>query len=130
MNLHKKLLDLGFKRSDFLKLDENYRSQSMVPDNIMRKTERIDGKWTSVEVKKIHPKWNAFYQMKFNDVIKVFILLENNEISKIFMENRQIASEIYTSSRGRKINITSKGDIIKLFPREIQRDFIIGSIFN
>lgn len=128
--MHKKLLELGFKRCEVLKLD--YTNQVMVPDNVVIKTEMKNGKWVTTQAKKIHPKWNGFYRMVFSETIKIFILLETNKISRVYMSNKSISSEIYNiySPKAKDENfIISKGDIIKLFPKEMQRDFVINSLF-
>lgn len=134
MNTHKKLLEIGFRKCEFLRLestrskvDGNIRYYNkMVPDDTFTETNRIGGKYVTTVKKRIHLKKNSFYQMQFNDLIKIWILLENNVIARVYMEKDSEAKEITNG----KFYIGSKGDIFKLFPKEMQRDFIISSLFG
>jgi hypothetical protein len=133
MNMHKKLTQFGFKKCAFLKLDSNYKTSvsSMVPDNTMRKTEMVGGKWIHTEVKKTHPKWDTFYFLQFSENIKIWILVKSNVINEVYMEDQKGASRIYNDDNIKdKIRIDGRSDIIRLFPKEVQRDFIINSLFD
>jgi hypothetical protein len=137
MNIHKKITDMGFKRCDFYKTDTDYRTSKtkMVRDNVESKTERKDGKFVSVEVVKNHPKWDAFYCLQFTQNLRLWMYVEGQRrIREIWIDGDRVKNgveEIYSwSNFNPPVQINSKLDLIKLFPKDIQRDFVLNSLFD
>jgi len=135
VNTHKKLLSMGFKkcephRKHSDKWNEPYK---MVPDTHETKYQTVNRKSVLVEVKKTHPKWRMFYKLKFNDLINIWVDVNNGQILTIYLEGNIVkdgVEEIYESYKHGSIILDSKKDIIRLFPKAIQRDFIINDLFN
>jgi hypothetical protein len=83
--------------------------------------------------KKIHPKWRMFYKMIFTDAISIWVDSEKGQIKTIWLEGniaKDGVEEIYEFYKHGSILLESKKDIIRLFPKAIQRDFIINDLFN
>lgn len=105
----------------------------MVPDTHEMKYQTVNGKRVSMKVKKVHPKWRMFYKLKFNELINIWVDVNNGQILTIYLEGNIVkdgVEEIYESYKHGSIILDSKKDIIKLFPKAIQRDFIINDLFN
>jgi hypothetical protein len=135
MNTHKKLLDMGFKKcwphkkhSD--RWDDPYK---MVPDTHEMKHQVLNGKRSYVEVKKEHPKWRIFYKMIFTDTINIWVDTDKGQIKTVWLEGniaKNGVEEIYEFYKHGQIALNGRKDIIKLFPKSIQRDFIISDLFK
>jgi len=125
---------MGFKQCEFHKPKYDYKSgrETMIPDDVETKTERVNGKWITTEIEKKHPKWDKFYKLKFSDNITIWIYIERQStIKNIWMESDRIkkgVEHLYTSNKPFILN--GKNDIINLFPKEIKRDFILGQLFS
>jgi hypothetical protein len=135
MNAHKKLLDMGFKKCEpHIKHHERYyEPYKMVPDVYSNETKTVNGKRTVVKVKKVHPKWRIFYKMVFTDTINIWVDTDKGQIKTIWLEGniaKDGVEEIYEHYKKGQIILNSKKDIIRLFPKSIQRDFIINDIFK
>lgn len=89
-------------------------------------------KWICNKVKIEHPKWGNFYVLRMNDQLKVWMETNKDVIVKIWVEYPKGIKEIYNigGKSGDNVSINSKMDIIKLFPKEIQRDFILRDILG
>ena len=135
MNIHKKLLNMGFKKCDpHIKYHDRYNEPyKMVPDVYTNESKYVNGKSTTVKVKKVHPKWRIFYKMIFTEGINIWIDTDKGQIKTIWLEGniaKDGVEEIYEVYRHGSILLESKKDIIKLFPKSIQRDFIISDLFK
>jgi hypothetical protein len=135
VNAHKKLLSMGFKKCEpHRKHSENWNEPyKMIPDVYLDETKFVNGKRTLVKVKKIHPKWRIFYKMIFTDSINIWVDTEKGQIKSIWLEGnivREGVEEIYEFYKHGSFLLESKKDIIKLFPKSIQRDFIINDLFS
>lgn len=137
MNIHKKLISLGFKKCKPHKPSDNWREPSkMVPDDIEFISILKNGRWERYEEKKEHPKWEQFYILKFDDNLNIWIKLRRNLIDQIWLDGEDI-KDIWGHRTIKEININSekltfdsKSDIIKTFPKRLQRDLILKEIFG
>lgn len=126
---------MGFKKCEphikhYELYDEPYK---MVPDVYANETKTVNGKRTVVKVKKVHPKWRIFYKMVFTDTINIWVDTDKGQIKTIWLEGniaKDGVEEIYEYYKQGQIILNSKKDIIRLFPKSIQRDFIINDIFK
>ena len=135
MNTHKKLLDMGFKKCvPHIKHSENYTEPyKMVPDVYTSESKFVNGKRTYVQVKKVQPKWRIFYKMIFTDSINIWVDTDKGQIKTIWLEGiiaKNGVEEIYEWYKHGFITLNGRKDIIKLFPKSIQRDFIINDLFR
>lgn len=126
---------MGFKKCDpHRKHYDNYNEPyKMVPDVYAEETKFINGKRTIVKAKKVHPKWRIFYKIFFTEGINIWIDTDKGQIKTIWLEGsiaKDGVEEIYDLYRHGFIILESKKDIIKLFPKSIQRDFIINDLFK
>lgn len=135
MNIHKKITEMGFRKCSFHKPEWNRESgkDEMVIDNYIvdNKWDRETRKYIRVLKKKDHPKWDTFYKMQFTKDITLWLYLEKTSIIKyIWIEGDKIDNGVKLIYDWAKppCQINSKIDIIRLFPKEIQRDFLINSI--
>lgn len=125
---------MGFKQCEFHKPSYDYKSgtESMVLDNVEKKTDYKSGKWATIEVEKKHPKWDKFYKLIFSENITVWMYIERQStITNIWIEGNRVKNGlelIYNYKNPLQFN--SKSDIINLFPKEIKRDFILNSLFS
>ncbi len=138
MNIHRKITEIGFKRCEFHRMEYDYKYQcdSMILDDYEDKTEWVGHKRIVIRRKKIHPKWNYFYKLKFTDDVIIWALIEQSAIKNIWLEMKPVSLKtnrvtiIYDQYSNRNTPLNSKVDIIKLFPKEIQRDFVLNSLFK
>jgi hypothetical protein len=135
VNTHKKLLGMGFKKCEPHKKhsdrwDDPYK---MVPDTHEMKYQTVNGKRVFVQVKKEHPKWRMFYKLIFNESINIWVDTDKGQIKTVWLEG-SIAKDnvevVYEHYNRDAIILESKRDIIKLFPKAVQRDFIISDLFK
>jgi hypothetical protein len=135
VNTHKKLLGMGFKKCEPHKKhsdrwDDPYK---MVPDTHEMKYQTINGKRVFVQVKKEHPKWRMFYKLIFNESINIWVDTDKGVIKTVWLEGliaKDNVEEIYEYYNRDALILESKRDIIKLFPKAVQRDFIINDLFK
>lgn len=127
---------MGFRKCAFHKTewDTNLRRETMVIDDhvIDTKWNRTTRTWDKTVKKKQHPKWDSFYKLEFTKELRLWLYLENNsEIKYIWLEGERVngVKQIYDWLRPACV-INSKIDIIRLFPKDIQRDFVLNSIFG
>lgn len=135
MNAHKKLIDMGFKKCEphQKKRDDWSDPYKMVPDDCASEDKFINGKRVSVKVKKVHSKWRIFYKMVFVEGINIWVDTDKGQIKTIWLEGsiaKDGVEEIYECYKHGSFLLESKKDIIKLFPKNIQRDFILKDIFK
>lgn len=137
MNIHKKLISLGFVRCKPHKPSHNWREPShMVPDDTEVKSILKNGKWERIEKKKEHPKWEQFYLLKFDSNLDIWIKLSRNCIDQIWLDGEDIKDKWGVrmikeiNVKNDKISFESKSDIIKTFPKRLQRDLILKEIFG
>ena len=139
MNSHKKLRELGFKKTIFYKPgynSETYQS-CMMPDDIISSIEIIDGKRAKVDKKKIHPKYSENYIL--------WCLIKNHQINKIWLEDKNKVSNVVYWNRSKKDErlqlvfdyntresspLQGKNQIMNLLPKEIKRDFLLDQLFG
>jgi hypothetical protein len=135
VNTHKKLLGMGFKKCEPHKKhsdrwDDPYK---MVPDTHEMKYQTVNGKRVFVQVKKEHPKWRMFYKLIFNESINIWVDTDKGQIKTVWLEGliaKDNVEEIYEYYNRDALILESKRDIIKLFPKAVQRDFIINDLFK
>ena len=135
MNTHKKLIGMGFKKCEpHIKHYDNYSDPyRMIPDVYVNETKFVNGKKTLVTVKKVHPKWRLFYKMVFTDTINIWIDTDKGQIKTVWLEGNIVkdgVEEIYEFYKHGSFLLESRKDIIRLFPKAIQRDFIINDLFS
>ena len=126
---------MGFKKCEpHRKHSENWNEPyKMVLDVYLDETKFVNGKRTLVKVKKIHPKWRMFYKMIFTDTINIWVDTEKGQIKTIWLEGniaKDGVEEIYEFYKHGSFLLESKKDIIRLFPKAVQRDFIINDLFK
>ena len=126
---------MGFKKCyPHKKHSENWREPyKMVPDTHEMKHQVLNGKRSYVEVKKEHPKWRIFYKLVFNESINIWVDTDKGQIKTIWLEGsiaKDNVEEIYRHYMSGDLILESKRDIIKLFPKAVQRDFIINDLFK
>lgn len=128
MNINKKLLSIGFKKSPFYKKESSYLlNDIMILDEYESKTTYVDGKYIVKKIKKIYPKNEFFYSMKFTDDLTVWAHTKSDKIVRIYLEGNRIKYGVSTIENP---SINSKMDIIKLLPKDVQRDLIINSLLK
>lgn len=128
---------MGFRKCAFHKPEWNSEKgrDTMVIDNyvVNSKWNRETRKYDRILKKKEHPKWDGFYKMQFTKDITLWLYLEKTSIIKyIWIEGDKVENGvkvIYDWSKPDCV-INSKIDIIRLFPKDIQRDFVLNSIFG
>lgn len=127
---------MGFRKCAFHKpeWDSKARKETMVVDDYVVDTKwnRTTRTWDKTLKKKEHPKWDSFYKLDFTKELKLWLYLENNSVIKyIWIEGERVhgVKQIYDWSKP-PCAINSKIDIIRLFPKDIQRDFVLNSIFG
>lgn len=134
MNLGKKISNMGFKKTQFHKseYDYNLKRRVMVPYvyEVNKHYDRKEKVWITTKKKVNHPKWSNFYVLKMNKELKVWMLTDKDIIVKVWVEYTKGVKEIYNTRTKSTYSINSKMDIIKLFPKEIQRDFILRDILG
>ena len=126
---------MGFKKCEPHKKhsdrwDDPYK---MVPDTHEMKHQTVNGKRVFIQVKKEHPKWRMFYKLIFNEAINIWIDTDKGQIKTVWLEGiiaKDNVEVIYEYYRNGVILLESKRDIIKLFPKAVQRDFIINDLFK
>jgi len=132
MNIHKKLLNMGFKVCGPHRVTTDWREPyRMVPDDKIIENKLLNGKWTRVEIKKIHPKWQNFFKLIFDENLTIWIKTNQNLIIDIWIEGKSVedgVKNIYTHSNNNPIN--NKVDIFSKLPIKVQRDFILNDIFK
>jgi hypothetical protein len=149
MNPHKKLSQIGFKKTAFHKPgynEETYESM-MVPDD-------VDSKWDNskkfkVEVKKVHPKSDSFWTLRYNENYILWCLVKNHRIDKIWLENKlgkslgrsrvlyyggrqedERLKLIFDISNKDQGPLQGKDQIMNLLPKEIKRNFLLEQLFG
>lgn len=134
MNIHKKLISIGFKRCEPHKPSDNWREPSrMIADDKEVKTVFKEGKWIRLEKKKIHPKWEQFYLLEFDSNLNIWIKANRDHIKQLWLQGDEIKDKWgHTIIQEINIdnNLKSKSDIISLFPKRLQRDLIISELFK
>lgn len=134
MNIHKKLISIGFKRCEPHKPSSDWRSPArMVVDNKETKSIYKDGKWTSVEKEKIHPKWQQFYLLEFDSNLNIWIKVNRDYIKQVWLQGNEVRDkwgEVTIKEINIDNNIKSKSDIMRLLPKRLQRDLIINDLFK
>ena len=126
---------MGFKKCEpHKKHSDNWNDPyKMVPDTHEMKYQTVNGKRVFVQVKKEHPKWRMFYKLIFNEAINIWIDTDKGQIKTVWLEgiiakdNVEVIYEYYNRDA---LILESKRDIIKLFPKAVQRDFIINDLFK
>ena len=147
MNAHKKLKEIGFKRTRFHKpgFDKVTNEWTMLLDEEEIKYEYQDFKRISTTVKKFHPKSDSFWVLKYSDTYTLWALSKNHDISKIWLENKngsarkwqvsKSASDericlIFDLSSRESHKLMGKDQIINLLPKEVRRDFLLNQLFG
>ena len=127
---------MGFKKCEPHKKhsdrwDDPYK---MVPDtHEMKYQKTVNGKSVYVQVKKEHPKWRIFYKLIFNEAINIWVDTDKGQIKTVWLEGSIVKDNVevvYEHYNRDTIILESKRDIIKLFPKAVQRDFIINDLFS
>ena len=126
---------MGFKKCEPHKKhsdrwDDPYK---MVPDTHEMKYQTVNGKRVFIQVKKEHPKWRMFYKLIFNEAINIWVDTDKGQIKTVWLEGiiaKDNVEEIYEYYNRDALILESKKDIIKLFPKAVQRDFIINDLFK
>ena len=145
MNPHKKLRELGFRKTIFYKPGYNpgtYES-CMLPDDVEVSYNFVDGKRVKVEKKKIHPKGDSFWTLKYSDNYILWCLVRNHQIDKIWLEDKNKVSNTVYWNRNKKDErlqlvfdynrlapLQGKNQIMNLLPKEIKRDFLLDQLFG
>jgi hypothetical protein len=135
VNTHKKLLGMGFKKCEpHKKHSDNWNDPyKMTPDTHEMKHQTVNGKRVFIQVKKEHPKWRMFYKLIFNESVNIWIDTDKGQIKTVWLEGiiaKDNVEVVYEYYRNGVILLESKKDIIKLFPKAVQRDFIINDLFK
>jgi len=142
MNPHKKLRELGFRKTIFYKPGYNpgtYES-CMLPDDVEVSYNFVDGKRVKVEKKKIHPKGDSFWTLKYSDNYILWCLVRNHQIDKIWLEDKNKVSNTVYWNKDERLQLVfdynrlaplqGKNQIMNLLPKEIKRDFLLDQLFG
>lgn len=134
MNIHKKLISIGFKRCEPHKPSDNWREPArMIVDDKEFKSIFKDGKCVRIEKPKKHPKWEQFYLFEFDSNLNIWIKVNRDYIKQIWLQGSDIKDK-WGENNIKEINIDntieSKSDIIKIFPKRLQRDLMINELFK
>jgi hypothetical protein len=150
MNAHKKLRELGFKRTQFHKAgyDPVSYETMMVLDNEETIHEYKFGKRTSTVIAKKHPKANSFWVLHYNEVFTLWALVKNHDLNMIWLENKngKSSKSIYTrnpKSKGDErlsiiydvsdrdsFKLEGKDQILNVLPTAVRRDFLLDQLFG
>jgi len=158
MNIHKKITEIGFTQCDFMRPVWSGIDCLYIMVNDDKEYIYIDGKNTLVE--KQHPKGDSFYHLKFSNSIDIYLYLKSHRVIKElwisgldkndFLSLKKASTpkssgvisvrnvdqlyegviSIYSYDKNHPVQINSVNDIISLFPKNIQRDFILNSVLN
>lgn len=148
MNPHKKLRELGFKKTKFYKpgYDPETYESCMLLDEYETKWEKVNGKSVSVKVNKIHPKSDSFWTLKYNENYILWCYVKSHQIDKIWVENKLCkTTKRYTWDRYKEDErlklvfdynsresspVQGKNQIMSLLPKEVKRDFLLEQLFG
>jgi hypothetical protein len=147
MNSHKKLRELGFKKTKFHKpgYDSETCESCMLLDEYEIKWETIGGKRVKVENKKIHPKGDSFWTLKYSENYILWCLVKNHQINKIWLEDKnKVSNDVYwkRNKKDERLQLVfdyniressplqGKNQIMNLLPKEIKRDFLLDQLFG
>lgn len=147
MNPHKKLRELGFRKTIFYKPGYNPVTYEacMVPDDVEVSYNFVDGKRVKVEKKKTHPKGDSFWTLKYSENYILWCLVKSHHIDKIWLEDKNKVSNVVYWNRSKKDErlqlvfdyniresspLQGKNQIMNLLPKEIKRDFLLDQLFG
>ncbi len=153
MNTHKKLRELGFKKTKFHTpgYDPVTYESCMLLDEYETKWKTIGGKRVSENVSKIHPKSDSFWILKYNENYIFWCYVKSHQIDKIWIENklgksRTKSRTLYYYSRTiqdderlklvfdynnkESTPVHGKTQIMNLLPKEVKRDFLLEHLFG
>ncbi len=118
---------MGFRKCDpFIENSDFDFAKCRYIDKII--SDVFEMKNGNIKTIKKHPKWRKFYKLNFSENITIWVISNNDIISKVLLEENEIVEKVFKYD-GRK-NISSKGDFIKVFPKNIQRNFILSELFK
>lgn len=131
MNIHKKLIDLGFKKIDPHKLE--FDSQ-------------VGKKFIKYKDLKLDvPKWTFTYYFEFSKSVKVWSIVQKHTIISIYVESENIDKNKTLTIKNRTYygdhiklvfsnvggqSLESIDNIIQFLPKEVKRDLIISKLFK
>ena len=147
MNPHKKLRELGFKKTNFYKpgYDPETYESCMLLDEYETKWETVNGKRVSVKVNKIHPKSDSFWVLKYNENYILWCYVKSHRIDKIWLEDKnKVSNDVYwkRNKKDERLQLVfdysiressplqGKNQIMNLLPKEIKRDFLLDQLFG
>lgn len=108
MNIHKKLISLGFIKCKPHKPSDNWReTPHMILDDVEIKSILKNGKWERIEKRKEHPKWEQFYLLNFDSNLDIWIKLSRNSISQIWLDGDDIKDK-WGNRIIKEINVNSE----------------------
>lgn len=145
MNAHKKLKELGFKKTCFhtISYDRSTYEPIMVPDNEIFRTLSNEGS-VSLSVRKSYPKSDSFWICKFSDVYTMWVHVKSQSIYYIWLEDKSVKFSRYASTYKKPeriklvYNLSDRNsyrlkginDILNLFPTVIRRDLFLSKLFS
>lgn len=148
MNVHKKLKELGFRKTRFFKPghEPDTYDPCMVSDDFETKVEYTGNKRVETKVPKLHPKSDSFWILKYNENISLYCLVKNHQINKIWIENKLGKSKkrsywgkvddcerlklIFDLSNRETYPIGGKDQIMSLLPTAVRRNFLLDQLFG
>jgi hypothetical protein len=151
MNAHKKLRELGFKKTNFYKpgYDPETYESCMLLDEYETKWKTVNGKSVSVKVNKIHPKSDSFWVLKYNENYILWCYVKSHQIDKIWIENKLGKSRsksrllyygvgsdddrlkmVFDYNNRESNPLQGKNQIMNLLPKEVKRDFLLEQLFG
>lgn len=138
MNIHKKILSLGFKRVGYhereYRTDGSYLYQMSPKPGVTEKKYNYATRKYDITFRKA-PKWTYFYLLKYSDNIKIWAKIEKHNDITIYLESPKSKTGVdviydMPNYGNKNTTLQSEKDIIDLLPSEIQRDLIIDSLFK
>jgi hypothetical protein len=151
MNAHKKLRELGFKKTKFYKpgYDPETYESCMLLDEYETKWQTINGKRVSVKVDKIHPKSDSFWTLKYNENYIFWCYVKSHQIDKIWIENKLEKEQgknrmlyygnnsgdnrlklVFDFNNKESNPVHGKDQIMNLLPKEVKRNFLLDQLFG
>lgn len=151
MNPHKKLRELGFKKTNFYKpgYDPETYESCMLLDEYETKWQTINGKRVSVKVDKIHPKSDSFWTLKYNENYIFWCYVKSHQIDKIWIENKLEKEQgknrmlyygnnsgdnrlklVFDFNNKESNPVHGKDQIMNLLPKEVKRNFLLDQLFG
>lgn len=136
MNIHKKLLSIGFKKSPIVYCiyvpGKNFRDTKTDNRFYVDAHYKLITKSERVEVEKNKPSYSSFpewthsYVYTFNKNVKIYACLKREASMELYYADDKMKCESISHDKP----VTNRKDLIWLLPKEIRRQLLIQTLFK